>query len=236
MYSADVSGMNAYLDGKGDQGPKHLTCGATCSLYLPTSTVSVTTAFEMSDASLTAMLANKAAAVAGLKSGIATGLGVESSAVVITATNPDLLGSSSRRLKLADFLGSQWTDPPAIGRRLATTLAVDFDVTGDSTVTAQVDSLTSGDSTVVASVTSAVESSLAAQSITVSITSVAATKVTGTAAPTSNPAPTPAPTTLAPTTAAPAATAAPVGARESSGVKPVTALTGVMLVLLSVMQ
>ena len=59
-------------------------------------TVSLTSEFVLSGESLAAMQANPAAAVAGLQSGIADGLGVESIAVEITGTDPDLL--SSRRL------------------------------------------------------------------------------------------------------------------------------------------
>merc|ERR1712078_432040 len=104
-----------------------------------------------------AMQANPAAAVSGLKSGIADGLGVEPSGVEITRTVPDLLGG--RRL--------------AEGRRLDATSTVNFDVAvADSAVASRVDSLTSGDSSVVESMTSAVESGLAAQNIQVTIVSV----------------------------------------------------------------
>ena len=106
------------------------------------------------------MIANPAAAVSGLRNGIAEGLGVLSSAVEIKRTVPDLLGG--RRL--------------AAGRRLDATLTVDFDVAAaDSAVGARVDLLTSGDSSVVASLTSEVQSSLAAQNIEVTIMSIAAT-------------------------------------------------------------
>ena len=108
------------------------------------------------------MIANPAAAVSGLTNGIADGLGVESSAVEITRTVPDLLGD--RRL--------------AEGRRLEATLTVDFDVAvADSAVSARVDSLTSGDSSVVASLTSEVENGLAAQNFEVTIVSVASSAV-----------------------------------------------------------
>ena len=113
------------------------------------------------------MIANPAAAVSGLTNGIADGLGVESSAVEITRTVPDLLGG--RRL--------------AEGRRLEATLTVDFDVAvAGSEVSARVDSLTSGDSSVVASLTSEVENGLAAQNFEVTILSVASSAVAATTA------------------------------------------------------
>merc|ERR1711937_116184 len=118
---------------------------------------SVSSDFVLSQESLDAMQANPAAAVSGLKSGIADGLGVEPSGVEITRTVPDLLGG--RRL--------------AEGRRLDATLTVNFDVAvADSAVASRVDSLTSGDASVVESMTSAVESGLAAQNIQVTIVSV----------------------------------------------------------------
>merc|ERR1719487_1591991 len=109
------------------------------------------------------MVANPTAAVAGLTTGIADGLGVESSAVEITNTVPDLLGGA-RRLA---------------GRRLQdATLTVDFDVTvADPADVALVDAFTSGDSSVVEDVTAGVTSSLAEQNIQVTIVSVTATAV-----------------------------------------------------------
>jgi hypothetical protein len=159
--------------------------------------VAITSEFVLSQESLDAMIANPAAAVSGLTNGIADGLGVESSAVEITRTVPDLLGS--RRL--------------AEKRRLEANLTVDFDgAVADSAVSARVDSLTSGDSSMVASLTSEVENGLAAQNFEVTIVSVASSAVAATtAAPTAaangtgaglssggqSPAPTPAPTSSA---------------------------------------
>ena len=111
------------------------------------------------------MLASPAAAVAGLTTGIAEGLGLEHSAVEITRTVPDLLGG--RRL--------------AVERRLSrATLTVNFDVEVlDATVAAKVESLTSGDATVAAKVKIFVERDLAAQYIHVTIVSVAASPPRG---------------------------------------------------------
>jgi hypothetical protein len=140
--------------------------------------MSVTTEFTISQASLDAMVANPAAAVSGLTNGIADGLGVESSEVEIKRTVPDLLGGR----RLADE------------RRLEATLMVDFDVAiVDPAIGAKVDSLVAGDTSVVQSVTSAVQTGLAAESIQVTILSVAASEVVATAAP----------ATAAPATAAP---------------------------------
>ena len=109
------------------------------------------------------MVANPAAAVSGLKYGIADGLNVDPSAVEIKRTVPDLLGG--RRL--------------AEDRRLDATLTVDFDVAvTDSATAVSVDSLTSGNPSVLASLTSEVQSGLAAQSIEVTILSVAASDPT----------------------------------------------------------
>ena len=128
--------------------------------------MSVTSEFVVSQESLDAMLASPAAAVAGLTTGIAEGLRVESSAVEITRTVPDLLGG--RRL--------------AVGRRLSrATLTVDFDVAVlfDATVAAKVESFTSGDATVAAKVKIFVQRDLAAQNIKVTIVSVAASPTRG---------------------------------------------------------
>jgi hypothetical protein len=197
--------------------PEVLACPSAPAAITPV-TKSVSTEFVVSQESLDAMVANPSAAVTGLTNGIAEGLGVQSSAVEITRTVPDLL--SGRRL--------------AVERRLSdATLTVEFDVTvANAAAAANVESLASGDSTVVASVTSEVESGLAAQSIQVTIVSVAASEVVTT----DSPAATVAATTVAGTTAATTVEPTLQPAEDISGVKPVAVFTSLMLVLFSAMQ
>jgi hypothetical protein len=149
-------------DGTVTETLRSADCGAASDGTASKRVTTLTSEFVLSQKSLGAMIANPAAAVSGLKNGIAEGLGAVSSAVEIKRTVPDLLGN--RRL--------------AEGLRIDATLIVDFDVAvADSAVAARVDSFTSGQWSVMASVTSEVERGLAAQNIEVTIVSVAASAV-----------------------------------------------------------
>lgn len=118
----------------------------------------------MSDESLAALLAEPAAAVAGLEEGLAEGLGVHPSDVEITRTVPDLL-SSTRRLGDPRQLHPPRQDAEGLaadGRRLAATLVVDFDLKAEenSPVEEKVSALAAGDSSIAAAVSLAVEKNL----------------------------------------------------------------------------
>merc|ERR1719191_838519 len=80
-------------DGTVTETLRSADCGAASESR---ATKTVTTEFVFSQESFDAMIANPAAAVSGLRNGIAEGLGVLSSAVEIKRTVPDLLGG--RRL------------------------------------------------------------------------------------------------------------------------------------------
>jgi glycine cleavage system regulatory protein len=112
-----------------------------------TPTASATSVLTLTDESLEAMLADKAAAVEGLTTGLTSALGV---AVVITATDPNLL---ARRL-----MG---------GRRLTAALTVEFDVFGDSTA---LPALIGGEADALDDLTTSLTTALKAQGVDVAIT------------------------------------------------------------------
>jgi hypothetical protein len=128
----------------------------------------------MSQESLDALQADPAAAVVGLKAGIAQALDLDSSLVEITRTVPNLLTR-----QLAEEPGAA-SNLAAVERRLETKLVVDFEVVvteESSSVQDTVNALAAGDTGVAAVLAFSVEQGLKEQSIDASVDSAAATNV-----------------------------------------------------------
>jgi hypothetical protein len=124
-------------------------------------TFSVTVTFEMSAASITALLADKSAAIDGLTKGLADGLGVQPAAVTITSTVPDLLSRELLDDHARRLLGT------------ATFLQLAFEVIGDSNLQTKAEALAAGDAGTIATVIAAVTAKLQAEGIAVTIKGVA---------------------------------------------------------------